>query len=196
MGHFIGASRIADIIRYSCLIDRRVGHLIVYVLSYDNLVKRSHEEKTALLTILKYWIQEFDIIHKSKQADIQIIGEPTPEICKIIGESSIPINPNKPEYLDLDIDTSSHKIKVSLLICYDGRREIHQSGGNPDNLWIRDSIDAVIRTGDTRRASGFCLYQTAYAEWFYLKSMWPDMNIMTFRQIVDDISAVEQNYGK
>jgi hypothetical protein len=53
IGHFIGASRIADIIRYSCLIDSRIRHIVVYVLSYDNLMKRSTEEQSALISLLR-----------------------------------------------------------------------------------------------------------------------------------------------
>jgi undecaprenyl pyrophosphate synthase len=192
MGHFIGASRIADIIRYCCLLDNRIGHLVIYVLSYDNFLKRNTVEQSALLQILEYWIQEFDLIHRSNQASIQIIGEPTPEIYNIISKSSIPVNPRKNE----NPMSVNDKLKVSLLLCYDGRREIHQARGNPDDLWITDSIDAVIRTGKTRRASGFCTYQTAYSEWFYLDYFWPDISISIFKQIVDDITSVEQNYGK
>ena len=68
--------------------------------------------------------------------------------------------------------------------------------GDPDRLWLTDTIDAVIRTGNTRRASGFCTYQTAYSEWFYPDIMWPDMSLEVFKSIVDDITKVEQNYGK
>lgn len=190
IGHFIGASRIADVIRYCCLLDTRIRHIVVYVLSYDNLMKRSPEEKSALLSILKSWLEEFDLIHRSEQAHISIIGEPTDEIRDIVNETSLPINPLVSE------EPTSPKLKVSLLLCYDGRREIQQSGGNPDKLWLTDSIDAVIRTGNTRRASGFCTYQTAYSEWFYPDLMWPDMSIDSFKNIVDDIANVEQNYGK
>jgi undecaprenyl pyrophosphate synthase len=189
IGHFIGASRIADIIRYSCLLDSRIRHIVVYVLSYDNLLKRSPDEQNALINLLKSWIEEFDLIHRSGQADISVIGEPTEEIRDILSETSLKINP-------VYIRDSTPRLKVSLLLCYDGRREIQYSGGDPDRLWLPEPIDAVIRTGNTRRASGFCTYQTAYSEWFYPEIMWPDMSIGVFKNIVDDIARVEQNYGK
>lgn len=188
IGHFIGASRIADIIRYCCLLDTRIRHIVVYVLSYDNLMKRSAEEQSALISILEHWLEEFDLIHKSKQADICVVGEPTEELRHILSKTSLTINPI--------CSKDSHRLKVSLLLCYDGRREIHECGGDPSRLWLNDTIDAVIRTGNTRRASGFCTYQTAYSEWFFPDLMWPDMSIPTFRNIVNDIINVEQNYGK
>ena len=194
IGHFIGASRIADIIRYSCLLDSRIRHIVVYVLSYDNLMKRSSEEQSALISLLQSWLEEFDLIHRSKQADISVIGEPTDEIRHIIAKTSLSINPNISDILCAT--DGEPKLKVSLLLCYDGRREIQQAMGDPDRLWLTDTIDAVIRTGNTRRASGFCTYQTAYSEWFYPDIMWPDMSLEVFKSIVDDITKVEQNYGK
>ena len=194
IGHFIGASRIADIIRYSCLLDSRIRHIVVYVLSYDNLMKRSSDEQSALNSLLKYWLEEFDLIHRSRQANISVIGEPSDELRKIITKTSLPINP-KTDTIDSVPDIES-RLKVSLLLCYDGRREIHNSGGDPTRLWLPEPIDAVIRTGNTRRASGFCTYQTAYSEWFYPDIMWPDMSTEVFKTIVDDITKVEHNYGK
>jgi short-chain Z-isoprenyl diphosphate synthase len=194
-GHFIGAARIGDIIRY-CIFqnkennNQKINHLIIYVLSYDNYTKRSIEEQTILLEILRCWLEEFDILNKTKQASFAIIGEPSSSIQDIIGGTSILINP--PEWDKEEKDN----LQVSLLICYDGRREIIQSKGDPSKLWIQSPIDFVIRTGNTKRASGFCTYQTAYSEWFYPDILWPDMDILTFNNLVNEGINTHQNYGK
>lgn len=183
-GHFFGAYRIVNLIRW-CILDKRVSHLVVYVLTYDNYTKRSEEEQSAIREILRGWIDEFNLLNKAQLADIAVLGEPDDVFRESLGE--IPINPN----------TRRDDItKVSLLLCYDGRREIRQAKGDPENLWLKEDIDIVIRTGYTQRSSGFCTYQTSYSEWFYPGIYWPEFTVSTFNNIMNDASRVQQNYGK
>lgn len=183
-GHFFGASRISDIIRYS-IIDPQISHIIIYLLTYDNFLKRSQQEQSAILQLLQSWGDEYQLLHTSGEADFAIIGEPPPDFLSSI--PNIPVNP-KIRHKD--------RTQVSLLLCYDGKREIQQAKGNPDDMWIQDDIDFVIRTGFTQRASGFCTYQTSYAEWFFPGIFWPEMSIQTFKHILQDAFQVQQNYGR
>lgn len=183
-GHFCGAYTIANMMRWS-IVDPRVSHLVVYLLTYDNYVKRSQEEQTAIRGILNGWVNEFEVLNKSNQADIAIIGEPDNIFRECLG--GLPINPTTRDM---------SKTRISLLLCYDGRREIQQSGGNPDNLWLKEDIDIVIRTGFTQRSSGFCTYQTSYSEYFYPGIYWPEFTIPMFHHLLEESYKVKQNYGK
>lgn len=182
-GHFIGACRIADLIRWS-IIDSRVSHLVVYLLSYDNYTKRSEKEQSAIRDILQGWVSEFTYLNNSKKADIAILGEPDDTFREAIG--SIPVNPRK---------RNPSLTRISLLLCYEGRREIQSARGNPKKLWLQEDLDVVIRTGFTQRSSGFCTYQTAYSEWFYPGIYWPEMSIGVFNHLLEDSYKVKQNYG-
>jgi len=42
-------------------------------------------------------------------------------------------------------------------------------------------IDLVIRWGGRRRLSGFLPLQSAYADFYIIDSLWPDMRIDEFR---------------
>lgn len=183
-GHFCGAYTIANIMRWS-VVDPRVSHLVVYLLTYDNYVKRSQEEQVAIREILNGWVHEFETLNHSNQVDIAIIGEPDRTFRECLG--GLPINPKTRDMT---------KTRVSLLLCYDGRREIQQSGGNPENLWLKENIDIVIRTGFTQRSSGFCTYQTSYSENFYPGIYWPEFTIPMFHHLLEESYKVKQNYGK
>lgn len=182
-GHFCGSYTIANTIRWS-IVDPRVSHLVVYLLTYDNYVKRSQEEQIAIRDILNGWVHEFETLNNSKQADIAVIGEPDETFRECLG--GLPINP---ESRDMT------KTRVTLLLCYDGRREIQQSGGNPEKLWLKEDIDIVIRTGFTQRSSGFCTYQTSYSEYFYPGIYWPEFTTSMFHHLLEESYKVKQNYG-
>jgi undecaprenyl pyrophosphate synthase len=170
-------------IRWS-IIDNRISHLVVYLLSYDNYRKRSKEEQSSIISLLQSWVSEFEMLNRSNQADIAILGEPDDIFREALG--GLPINPEKRDMT---------KTRVSLLLCYDGRREIHQSGGDPSKMWLQEDIDVVIRTGFTQRASGFCTYQTGYSEWFYPGVYWPEFNVQTFKNLLDESYKVQRNFG-
>lgn len=186
-GHFFGSARIIDIVKTATIIPS-ISHLVIYILSYDNFQKRSPEEQGNLLEILEKWIDELRELDTDGKIRLRIAGEPDERIKKILPE------------LSYDNSNSGNDgiLQVSLLVCYDGRREILQAGGDPDKMWIRDEIDAVIRTGGTHRASGFCTFQTAYADWFFDDRMWPDITPAIFYEYLAKIQhAVSlQNHGR
>ena len=183
-GHFFGAYKISNLIRWS-IIDSRVSHLVIYLLSYDNYKKRSKEEQDAIKSILKNWVGEFTMLQRSNQVDIAVLGEPDTEFKRVLGD--LPVNPKS---RDLD------KTRVSLLLCYEGRREIQKANGNPKKMWLQEDIDVVIRTGYTQRSSGFCTFQTAYSEWVYPGMYWPEFTVNTFHHILEETQKIQRNFGK
>jgi undecaprenyl diphosphate synthase len=192
-GHFFGSARVMECIR-SSVVDKRIGHLIVYVLTYDNIQKRSPKEQRCLMAILRGWVKELLWLSQSGLAHIQVCGEPTEGVLRCL--EGIPINP---EIQHPVRETGSDgPLLVTLLVGYDGRREIQHAKGEPDKLWVRDELDGVIRTGGTNRASGFCTYQTGYSEWVFTDIMWPDMTPSRFHEYVTKIeeSVGLQNHGK
>ena len=40
-----------------------------------------------------------------------------------------------------------------------------------------DNIDLIIRTGGDKRLSNFLLFQSAYAEIFFVDKLWPDFTL-------------------
>lgn len=190
-GHFFGSARIVDIVRTATVIPA-ISHLVIYVLSYDNFQKRSPEEQDNLLAILEKWVDELREMDAEGQICLNIVGEPNERIQRILSLPSIKTRERNND------DAGEGILKVSLLVCYDGRREIIQAGGDPEKLWIQDEIDAVIRTGGTHRASGFCTFQTAYADWFFDDRMWPDITPSVFYEYVEKIQRgiSLQNHGR
>jgi len=63
-----------------------------------------------------------------------------------------------------------------------------QTGGIPDP-------DFVIRTSGERRLSNFLLFQSAYSEFLFLDTMWPDFGRAEFLAALEHFAARERRFG-
>ena len=56
--------------------------------------------------------------------------------------------------------------------------------------------DLVIRTSGEQRISNYLLWQIAYSELFFTKTLWPDFNKDELTAIINDFKIRERRYGK
>jgi undecaprenyl diphosphate synthase len=57
-------------------------------------------------------------------------------------------------------------------------------------------VDLVVRTGGAVRHSGFYLYQSAYAEYYFTETLWPDFDDAAFDACISYFDGVKRNFGK
>lgn len=58
-----------------------------------------------------------------------------------------------------------------------------------------NSVDLLIRTSGEVRLSNYLLWQNAYAEMFFTKTLWPDFNVEELEKILDDYKNRERRFG-
>ena len=56
--------------------------------------------------------------------------------------------------------------------------------------------DVVIRTGGEQRLSNFLLYQSAYSELFFTKTLWPDFTPEELLDILTEYQSRDRRFGK
>lgn len=56
--------------------------------------------------------------------------------------------------------------------------------------------DLVIRTSGEMRGSNFLIWQTAYSEWYYASSLWPDFGREELLAALSDYAKRERRFGK
>jgi undecaprenyl diphosphate synthase len=56
--------------------------------------------------------------------------------------------------------------------------------------------DLMIRTSGEMRTSNFLLWQSAYAEWFFTDTLWPDFDKESLRQALESYASRERRFGK
>ena len=69
-----------------------------------------------------------------------------------------------------------------------------------ENLWTKDlpPVDLMIRTGcedDPHLSAGFMMWDTAYSQLHFTKTLFPDFSPKEFEEIIKDYSKRERRHG-
>ncbi|MFY9615254.1 MAG: polyprenyl diphosphate synthase [Candidatus Dormiibacterota bacterium] len=125
------------------------------------------------------------------------------------------LNPSLLEKIEWaeDLTRPNQRRILNLLINYGGRAEIVDaarrvmaSGGDPARIDESDITAAlynpdlpepelVIRTAGEHRISNFLIWETAYSEFFFSETLWPDFDLADVRQALDAFQARERKFG-
>ena len=107
-------------------------------------------------------------------------------------------------------------LRVNFCMAYGGRQEITdaakrmasdvQSGKlsasevNDDTfkkyLYMPEEPDLIIRTGGEQRLSGFLLYQSSYAELFFLAKLWPEFEKEDLVKVIEEFKHRNRRFGR
>jgi len=100
------------------------------------------------------------------------------------------------------------KITVNLCINYGGRAEIIRAVNNAKKPVTEESFkeylygadlpdpDFIVRTSGEQRISNFMLYQMAYAELYFPKLFWPNVNAKFIDRCVAEFQKRKRRFGK
>lgn len=185
-GHLIGYENLKK--RLFDFFEAGIHYLSLYILSLENVKKRSSQE---LDYIYKIMVKAVDtVINES------IVKEEKVRF-NVIGRLSMLPPKARAKIQELIDFTKNHDQNfINLCIMYDGHEEIVDAvksiindGVKAENvnrdlikkyLYTKNfpSLDYIIRTGmsDGARISGFLLWDSSYAEFKFREDLWPDYN--------------------
>jgi undecaprenyl diphosphate synthase len=63
------------------------------------------------------------------------------------------------------------------------------------NLLVKSPVDLMIRTGGKQRLSGFMMWQSAYAEIYFTKTLWPDFTKKEYMKAIRWYNSQKRNFG-
>ncbi len=201
-GHRQGARSVKVLIR-ACE-DLGIRFLTLYALSTENLL-RPQKELDALMGLLRQYLQ----------AELDRLVERGIRL-RIIGDMSI-LPPDIREGLKVALRKSRHGEKMTLVIaiCYGSREEILRAiralvkmpkdkrakrltpasfPGMLDTAGIPDP-DLLIRTGGEMRTSNFLLWQMAYTELYFTRTLWPDFRRRHLIRALQSYESRERRFG-
>ncbi len=189
-----GVQNILEITEYLSNI-KEIKTITFYAMSLDNYKKREKERKIIFEIINKVIEKAEEKINKKNNIRIQIIGE----LEKI------------PENIKKKIDKINQKIKknektIYLAMAYSGKKEIEQAVKKikgkinikeiKNNLYIKEDVDLMIRTGGYKRLSDFLIWQNAYAEFYFTKKLWPEFTTKDLEKAIEKYKETKRNFGK
>ncbi|MEL6608364.1 MAG: polyprenyl diphosphate synthase [Pseudomonadota bacterium] len=204
VGHYMGARRVREIVK-ACP-DLGVSHLTIFAFSTENW-KRTQTEVAGLMRLFRRYI-----IHEAKalfEAGVRVrfIGD------RVKLEDSLVRLMDDLELLTSDND----KLHLTIAINYGGRDEVTRAAKRLafeveqgrlshadvdaeclarflDTRFLPDP-DLVIRTSGEARISNFLLWQSAYAEYEFIDTLWPDFSASEFARILSGFGTRERRYG-
>jgi undecaprenyl diphosphate synthase len=200
VGHKKGLESVRNVIE--CCIKYNVKTLTIYAFSTENW-KRPLKEVDGLLKLFSQSIsRESKKIHSN---NIRL---------KFIGDTSIFTETLQLKIKENEKETSGKKrLFLNVALNYGGRLDIVNSVNsfyenkkiikkisekNINNALYtkgQSDVDLLIRTGGQQRMSNFLLWQSAYAELFFSKKLWPDFDEKVFVDALYFFQNTERKFG-
>ncbi|MCX7644958.1 MAG: polyprenyl diphosphate synthase [Rhodobacteraceae bacterium] len=204
VGHRRGAERVRSIVEACPALG--ITHLTLYAFSTENW-KRSTEEVIGLMTIFSAYIRSEAKRLSAEGVRLRFIGDRTRLDHKL-------------QRLMAWVEAKtahSGRLHLTVAINYGGRNEIVRAArrlaceaaeGRLDPARIDDAAfaaaldtcdlpdpDLVIRTSGETRISNYLLWQSAYAEYEFTPTLWPDFTPEELAAIVRKFAHRERRFG-
>jgi len=195
-GHEAGAKIVKEITTF-CANAKDIERLTLYAFSTENW-KRPRLEVEFLMKLLEKYLKnelntyiknnirfepigDLRAFSKSLQKTIKTIEEKTAHCDGLV--QALALNYGAQD----EILRAVNKIKN----CENDITEAMLSNA----LDSKDSVDLLIRTGGDHRLSNFLLWQVAYAEIFFIDTLWPDFTVENLEKILKNFKKIERRFG-
>ena len=204
LGHHAGAKRVREIVE-ACP-DLGVKYVTIFAFSTENW-KRTQSEVAGLMSLFRRYIQREaqDLLHRGVR--VRFIGD------------RIKLEPKLVQLMDdLELLTSHNdRVHLTIALNYGGRDEVTRAArrlayeiemgrlSHKDvdaetlarflDTHVLPDPDLVIRTSGEARISNFLLWQSAYAEYEFIDTLWPDFTASEFARIVQAFAARDRRFG-
>lgn len=197
-GHSKGAAAFKHIVRRCG--DIGIDTVTVYALSTENLKLRPKSEIAALMRILDSYIDEAETDKEKNNTRFIFIGD----IDGLNEEMA-----NKCRHLQ-EI-TKDCATTINLALNYGGRAEIARAASRlaakgiteiteedlSREMYTHESPDPdlIVRTAGEERLSNFLLWQSAYSEFYFTDTLWPDFDDNALALAVEAFGKRKRKYG-
>ena len=203
-GHQEGARRVRDIVGACPALG--VEYLTIFAFSTENW-KRTQAEVGGLMLLFRRYIQREAQALYSEGVRVRFIGDRDrlePSLVRLME--------------DLEALTAGNaRVHLTIALNYGGRdevaratrrlaREVAAGRIDPESVdaetlarfldtFVLPDPDLVIRTSGEARISNFLLWQSAYAEYEFIPTLWPDFTPALFAEILARFSCRERRFG-
>ncbi|MFY0680434.1 MAG: isoprenyl transferase [Thalassovita sp.] len=203
-GHHAGARRVREIVE-ACP-DLGVKYITIFAFSTENW-KRTQVEVAGLMSLFRRYItKEARSLH-DEGVRVRFIGDRVrldKKLVKLMDEL---------EQLTSDND----KVHLTIALNYGGRDEVARAtkrlaqdvaegrlnSADVDEETLPKYLDThvlpdpdlVIRTSGEARISNFLLWQSAYSEYEFIDTLWPDFSKDVFAELVERFATRDRRFG-
>ena len=201
-GHEQGAETLEKVVDTASKIG--VKTITVYALSTENITERAKREVSGLFDIFRKGYHSRAKKMMKNGVRVTILGE-----LEGLPKSLIALFEKlKNAYI------KNESITLNIALNYGGKKELVEAikdivkkGIDVDkineellekHLYTKgqSSPELVVRTGGRIRLSNFLLWQTAYSELYFTKTLWPDFSDKEFKKAIRWYQSQKRNFGR
>jgi undecaprenyl diphosphate synthase len=204
VGHRSGAEAVRRTVTAAA--ELGISYLTLFGFSSENW-KRPSAEVRDLMVLLRHYLRGEIAELQRNGVRLKVIGQLArlaPDIVGMIAHAET-------------LTRENSKITLTIALSYGGRAEIVAAvqaiaaevarGSLADEDVDEDCLarhlftadipdpDLLIRTSGEQRISNFLLWQCAYSELVFTKTLWPDFSRNDLEQAIDDYCGRERRYG-
>ena len=195
-GHERGAEIVREIMTFAARHDE-IEVLTLYAFSTENW-KRPKAEVEFLMKLLSRYLKKEQHVYLENNVCFHAIGDLSrfsSGLQKLIRETEAKTAhcDGLQHYLALNYGARDEIVRAARTLQERGDAITTETLG--DALDAREAVDLLIRTGGDHRLSNFLLWQAAYAELFFTRTLWPDFTAQELQSIIDEFKAVERRFG-
>lgn len=220
IGHRAGVKSLENVLEKA--LDLKIPYFTFWGASFDNLTKRPEIEISFLNEI---YTEQFKRVLKDKrihqnEVKVNVFGrwkEVLPSETQKAIEKAVEATKNysKNFLTFLLAYNGTDEIKIAIQKIIDKAQKELLNFQSPkkknelkvtdelikENLWTKDlpSVDIVIRTGcegDPHMSAGFMMWDTAYSQYYFTETLFPDFGPEEFEKVIKDFSQRERRMGK
>ena len=200
-GHIAGSKAFLDVIKR--LIEYDIKYISMFAFSTENW-NRPGEEIKNLMDLSKEFIQSnLELIHKYN-IQLNHLGH-LDKLPKDLQEQIVDA---------IEITKNNTGTTINIAFDYGGKQDIVDSLKNIiakkipldeiNELTVSQHLstagmpdpDLIIRPGGEQRLSNFLIWQSAYAEYYYTETLWPDFSASEIDQALIEFANRERRFGK
>ena len=195
-GHEAGAEVVKKITKF-CSTHPDIEHLTLYAFSTENW-KRPKLEVEFLMRLLDRYLQkelptylennirfepigDLSAFSRSLQNTIEDVREKTKDNNGLV------------QSLALNYGSKNELVRAVNTLHKQGQEVTEETLNNA--LDCNKEVDLLIRTGGDHRLSNYLLWQAAYAELFFINTLWPDFSSKALEEVIHNFTTIERRFG-
>jgi undecaprenyl diphosphate synthase len=203
-GHHSGAKRVREVVE-ACP-DVGVEYLTIFAFSTENW-KRTQVEVAGLMSLFRRYITKETRALNERGVRVRFIGDRVKldgKLIKLMNELE-------------EITSQNTSVHLTIALNYGGRDEVAratkrlaqdvaQGRLDPEAIdeetlpkyldtYVLPDPDLVIRTSGEARISNFLLWQSAYAEYEFIDTLWPDFTREEFARLCASYGGRDRRFG-
>jgi undecaprenyl diphosphate synthase len=204
-GHRAGAKTVRCVVEAAPRLN--IGTLTLYAFSADNWGRPPREVSLLMRLLRRYLVAETDKLVENG-VRLSVVGRRDrlgPSLRAAIEAAEAKTLEGRTLRLRLAVDYSSREAILSAAQVLNSERRslstisreefAHLLGRAMNDAAPARDVDLLIRTGGEQRVSDFLLWESAYAELYFTRRMWPEFDANDLAAAVAEFHARERRFG-